>query len=149
MTYIEGNDEEESVCQNGPDEDIAKNSGHQAVRVRHHDGAVPVNGHKRPCQRACSNRNVNEARDGVVAEIQRAEVEEVENQYDLGDVEVRVHKEHYECKVKQVVEDEVAADTSSCGNDVGTAGEERCDVSKLEDEENNPGFQLSESLSEN
>lgn len=53
-------------------------------------------------------------------------------------MEVRVHKEHDECRVKQVVEDEVAADTSSCGNDVGTAGEERCDVSKLEDEENNP-----------
>lgn len=49
MTHIEGDDEKDSVHQNGPDKDVAKDPGHQVVRVRHHDGSVPVNGHKRPC----------------------------------------------------------------------------------------------------
>jgi hypothetical protein len=50
---------------------------------------------------------VDEARVGVVAEVERREVGEVEQQHDLGPDEVRAHEEHDEGEVQQVVDDEV------------------------------------------
>jgi hypothetical protein len=108
--------------------------------VWHHDGAIPVNGHKGPRQRARSNRYVDEARSGIVAEVQRAEVGKVEDEDDLSNGKVPVHKEQHKDDVEDVVEDEVAADAGCGVNDIGVAGEERGGISELEDKENNPVF---------
>lgn len=49
------------------------------MRVWDHDGAIPVDGDKGPGQRTRGDWRMNEARVGVVAEIQRAEVEEIDD----------------------------------------------------------------------
>jgi hypothetical protein len=75
--------------------------------VGHHDGAVPVDGDKRPCQRAGHGGQVDEARVGVVAEVERGQVGEVQEQQHLGPGEVRVHEEEDEGGVEEVVGYEV------------------------------------------
>lgn len=84
--------------------------------MRHHDGAVPVNGDKRPGERARHGGQVDEARVRVVAEVEGREVGKVEDQQDLGPDKVRAHKEHDEAEVEEVVGDEVWLwDGVSCG----------------------------------
>lgn len=138
LTYTVGNNEKQSIDKDGPDENVAKDSGHQGLRMWHHDGAIPVNGHKGPCQRARSNRHMDEARGGIVAEVQRAEIRKVENQDDLCNGKVLRYKEQDEDDVQQVVEDEVAANAGCGMDDVGVAGEEGGGISELENEEHNP-----------
>jgi hypothetical protein len=138
LTYIVGNNEKSTVSQNAPDENVTKDSSNQIVSMRHHDGAIPVNGHKGPCQWSRGNGNVDEARSSVVAEIQRAEVQEIDHKNDLSNGKVPVCKEQDKGDVEDVVEDEVGADTGSSVDDIGTFGEEGSDVSKLEDEKYNP-----------
>lgn len=89
---------------------------------------------------------MDEARRGVVAEVQRAEVGKVEDEDDLGNGKVRVDKQQHEDDVQDVVEDEVAADACCGVDDVGAAGEERGGVSELENEEHNPVCCASESV---
>lgn len=85
---------------------------------------------------------MDEARSGVVAEIQRAEVGKVEDEDDLGKGKVLVDKEQHEDNVEEVVDDEVAADAGCGVHDVGAAGEEGRGISELENEEHNPVFRL-------
>lgn len=103
-----------------------------------HQCAVPVNGNKGPCQRTGDHRGVDEARVGIMAEVEGGKVEKVKHQDDLSPVKVRSDKEHDEGKVEEVVEDEVAADAGSGIDDVGIAREEVSDVASLEDEEHDP-----------
>lgn len=81
---------------------------------------------------------MDEARSGVVAEVQRAEIGKVEDQDDLGNGKVPVDEEQHKDDVEDVVEDEVAADAGGGVDDVGVAGEERGGISELEDEEHDP-----------
>ena len=78
--------------------------------MRNHDGTVPENGHKRPRQRARDDGRVDEARVGIVAEIQRRQVDKVEDDDHLGPAKVAADKEHDKGKVEQVVENKVASD---------------------------------------
>lgn len=101
----------------------------------HHDGAVPVNRHKGPCQGPGDDRGVDEARVGVVAEGEGREVEEVDDQDKLGPAKVGAGEEHDEGKVQEVVQDEVRA---YCGGgidlfDVGR--EEMQNIADLQDEQ--------------
>lgn len=73
-----------------------------------------------------------------MAEVERGEVEEIEDQDDFSPVEVRSDKEHDEGKMEEVVEDEVAANARSSIDDVGVAREEMSNIAGLEDEEHNP-----------
>jgi hypothetical protein len=68
-TYLVDDNEEAAVGQDGPDEDVAKDASHQAVRVGHHDGTIPVDGHKGPSQRRRHDGCMDETRVGVVAEV--------------------------------------------------------------------------------
>lgn len=108
--------------------------------MRHHEGAVPVDGDKGPCKRPRNRGGVDEARVRVVAEVERREVDEVDDENHLGPVEVGADEEHDEGKVEEVVEDEVAADAGGGVDDLGVLGEEVGDVAKLEDEEDDPGY---------
>jgi hypothetical protein len=74
----------------------------------------------------------------MVAEVKRSEVEEVNNQDEFGPVEVRANKEHDECKVEEVVDDEVASHAGS-GIDMARVGrKEVTNVASLENEEDDP-----------
>jgi hypothetical protein len=110
--------------------------------MRHHDGAIPVDGDKGPSQWHGYNRGVDESRVGVVAEVEEAQVGKVEQKNELSPGEVGADKEHDEGEVEKVVEDEVAADAGGGVHVVGVLGEEVTDVSKLEDEENDPANEL-------
>lgn len=44
-----GDDEERSVREDGPHEDVGEDPRDKAVLMGNHDGAVPVNGDKGPC----------------------------------------------------------------------------------------------------
>lgn len=81
---------------------------------------------------------MNEAGVGVVAEVEGAQVEEVDNQNQLGPVEVRANEEHDEGKVEEVVDDEVASNARRGVHDVRIRGEKMANVASLQDEENDP-----------
>lgn len=75
-----------------------------------------------------------------MAEVERRQVEEVDDEDHLSPDEVGTDEEHDECEVEEVVEDKVAADCG-CGLDmVGVGGEQVPDVTTLKDEEHNPGI---------
>jgi hypothetical protein len=131
-------DEEESIGEDGPDEDVSKDTRDKVVRVGNHQSTVPVNGNKSPGQRSRNNGRMDKSGVGVVAEVERGKIDEVENQNNLGPVEVRADKEHDKGEVEEVVEDEMASDAGSSVNDVRVAREEMSDVTSLEDEEDNP-----------
>lgn len=69
-THLVDHDEEGAVSKNGPDEDVAKDAGNERVRMRYHDGAIPVNGDEGPGEGTRDNWRVNEAGVGVVAEVE-------------------------------------------------------------------------------
>lgn len=106
--------------------------------MRHHDGTVPVNGNESPSKRRRDDGSMDEARVRVVAEVERGEVEEVENDNDLGPGKVRADKEHDKGKVEEVVEDEVATDAGGGVRRLGRLGEEVTNVAGLQHEENDP-----------
>lgn len=81
---------------------------------------------------------MDEARVRAVAEVQRREVDEVEQQHHLGPGEVRMHEQPHETRVQQVVDDEVAAHRARRVDVLELAGEEVPDVDGLEDEEADP-----------
>lgn len=137
-THLVGDKEERAIGQDGPDGDVATDAGEEVVLVGQHDGAVPVNGDKGPGQGPRDGRGVDEARVGIVAKVEPREVDEVDDEDQLGPDKVGADKEHDKCKVKKVIENEVAADTGGSVGTVGIAREEVGNVSDLQDEEANP-----------
>ena len=83
---------------------------------------------------------MHEARKRAAAEVERQKVEEVNDENELGPVEVRADEEHDKGKVEEVVEDEVAVDAGRNMDSVGVLGEEAGDVAKLQDEEADPSM---------
>ena len=81
---------------------------------------------------------MNETRVGVVAEVERAQVEEVDDQDQFGPVEVRANEEHDKGKVEEVVDDEMASNARRSVHDVRIGGEEMANVASLQDKEHNP-----------
>lgn len=73
-----------------------------------------------------------------MAEIKRRKVNKVQNQDDLGPVEVGSDKEHNKGEVEEVIEDEVASNAGGSMNNVRVAREEVADVAGLEEEEDDP-----------
>lgn len=56
-----------------------------------------------------------------MAEVERGQVDEVENENDLSPVEVRADKQHDKSEVEEVVEDEVASNAGSSVDNVRVA----------------------------
>lgn len=106
--------------------------------MRHHDGSIPVDGNKGPGKRGGHDGRVDEARIGVVAEVERAEVDEVDDEDQLSPVEVGADKEHDKGEVEEVVKNEVASNAGGSIDVVRVAGEEVGNVASLQDEENDP-----------
>lgn len=133
-----GNEKEEAVGEERPDKDVGHDSGSNS-NVGHHDGAVPVEGHKCPGERARDNGDVDKARVRGVAEGERREIEEVDNEDNLCWEEVGTHKEHHKGKVEEVVEDKMRA-TGAGGVDLADiASKEVEDVADLRDKQNDAG----------
>ena len=142
-TNLVSDDEEQAVDQNAPDEDVAKDAGHQAGGVRHHDGAVPVHGNKGPGQRTRDDGLVDEARVADVAKVQRRQVDPVEDDHDLGPGEVASHKQHDEGKVEEVVHDEMAPHGAGRVQLLEVGREEVRNVAALQDEQEKPARPVS------
>lgn len=81
---------------------------------------------------------MNEAWVSVVAEVEGAEVEEVDDENQLGPAKMRTNEEHHECKVEEIVGDEVRSNAGGGIDVVGVGGEEVGDVAELHDEEDDP-----------
>lgn len=91
-TYLVNDDEEAAVEKDSPNEDVTEDPRDKRSGMGHHQGAVPVNGDKGPCQRCRHSRRVDESGIGIVAEVERAQIEKVEDKNQLSPVEVRSHK---------------------------------------------------------
>jgi len=63
------------------------------------DGSGGVQSNESPCEWSGDSRSMDKSSVGVVAEICRSEVEEVDHQEDLSPEEVRSHEEHDEPEV--------------------------------------------------
>jgi len=132
------NDEESTVRENRPDEDVRKDPSHQTGWVVDHDGTVPVDCHERPGQGSRHRRCMDESGVGVVSEVEGREVDEVENQEQLGPNEVPVYEQHDKAGVEEVVDDEMASH-GACGvDDFDIARKEVGDVTDLEDKDSEP-----------
>lgn len=53
---------------------------------------------------------MNESWGGVMTEVERGKVEEIDDQYNLGPYEVRSNEQHDECKLQEIVKNEVTSD---------------------------------------
>lgn len=81
---------------------------------------------------------MDEAWVGIVAEVQQSQVRKVENEKQLGPVEVGADKKHDKAEVEEVVEDKVTADARGGVDNFLRLGEEVANVAKLEDKEHDP-----------
>ena len=77
---------------------------------------------------------------GWVAEVERREVEEVDDEHDFSPEEVAVHPEQDEDELQAVGDDVVRAEVRGAGGPGGVAGEEGIEVASLEGEEGDPGI---------
>jgi len=73
-----------------------------------------------------------------VAEVQRGQVDKVEDQDKLGKAEEGAHEQHDPSEMQQVVEDEVAADGAGLVDATSGVGEEVRDIDGLENEHDEP-----------
>jgi hypothetical protein len=73
-----------------------------------------------------------------MAEVERGKVEEIDNEENLGEDEVSTDEKHHECKLKEVIEDKVASNSSSCLYVGGVGREQVPHVSDLEEKNDNP-----------
>lgn len=138
-TNLEGDEEEESVDKDTPDGYIGKNAAKQTLSVEG-NSSVPVQSNECPGQGSGDSWEVDKAGRGRVAEVERRQVEEVDDQDQLSPNEVGSDKEHDESEMEEVVEDEVAAN-GRCGLDmVGVGREQVPDVASLEHKEHNPSI---------
>lgn len=78
------------------------------------NSTIPVYSNKSPSKRSRDNWDVNESRVCIVTEVQRRQIDEVDDQNYFSPYEVTSNKEHDECKLQEIVEDEMTSNTSSC-----------------------------------
>lgn len=71
--------EEHSVDQDRPDEDVGKDASNKAVLGRDHNGTVPVQGNEGPGEGTGDGGHVDALGVGIMAEVQRSEVDEVDD----------------------------------------------------------------------
>lgn len=93
-----------------------------------------------PGQWPRNDRGVDEPWIRMVAEGQRAQVEEVDNQDELSPDEVAANEEHDEGEVQQVVRDEVGTDGASRVHLFEVAREEVHNIADLGNEQDDAGI---------
>lgn len=136
-TNLECDQEEQAVNQDTPNSNVRSNACWQGVCV-HHDGSIPVKSDKCPGQWPRHNWDMDKARENLVAEVERGEIEKVENQHDLSPHEVATDEKHNERELQEVVEDEVASNSGGSVDIVCVGREQMPDIANLKDEEQDP-----------
>lgn len=137
-TYIVDGQEEGTVGQNRPDEDIGEDAENQGILLGNHDGSVPVDGNKGPRKRPRYDWGMDESRISVVPKIHGAEIDKIDEQEYLSPSKTRANKEHHESRVKEVVDDEVASNAGGSMGSICVAGEEMGNVAELKNKEGDP-----------
>lgn len=89
----------------------------------YHDGTIPVHSDKGPSKWPANDWHMDETWVCCVAEVQGAEVEEVDHQEQLRPPEVTPNKKHYEAECKKVMDDKVRSDRCSGIDVVDIRGE--------------------------
>ena len=136
-THSEGREEEQSIHEDTPDGNVSKDASSQTSSVES-DSSVPVQGNESPGQWPGDDWEVDKAWSGWVTEVQARQVEEVDDQDDLGPDEVAADEEHNEGELEEVVEDEVGSDGGGRVDVVSVGGEQVPDITDLEDEQEDP-----------
>jgi len=130
-------EEEKSIHQDSPDEDIGHDAGCQALGTGS-NGTIPVQSNECPCEWSRCDWDVDKSRVGIVAEVEGGQIEKVDNQNDLGPNEVGANEEHDEREMQEVVENEMASNTSSSLNVGIVTREEVPCVTNLKEEKGEP-----------
>lgn len=115
---IEGHKEEKPVDEDTPDSNVGKDTSDQRVGIDS-NRTIPVDGNKGPRQRSRDDRRMDEACVAVVTEVERGEVEEVDDKQNFSPDKVRAYEEHDKAELQEVVHNEVA---SHCRSSVDTFG---------------------------
>lgn len=98
----------------------------------------PIQGHKVPRQRPRNSTNMDQAWRSRVAEVRKAEIEEIDDDEQERKPEMTAHPEVHEAEEEEIGRDVVGADVGG-GGDVGSVrGVEGEGVNELEDEEDEP-----------
>lgn len=142
-TYLEDDQEEQSVDQDAPDGNVGQDASWQRVSI-HSNGSIPVQGDKVPGQGSSDGGDVDRTRVCIVAEVERGQVEEINDGDHLGPDKVAADEEHGPAELQEVVEDEVGSHARGGLDMVAVLGEEVPHVTDLGKEEGEPGFTLAE-----
>jgi len=129
--------EEQSIDQNAPDGNVCEDSGREGPSM-HHGSTAPVESNKVPCQWSGDNWNMDEAGSLVVGEICSREIDEIDDEKELGQPVVGANPEVDEAEEEEVVGDEVGADIGGSSHVGGIVAVEVPDVANLQDEEDEP-----------
>jgi hypothetical protein len=73
-----------------------------------------------------------------VAEVERCQINKVEDENQLGPAKIASHKKHDKRELEEIIENEVTADGGGGVERVNIGGEEVGDITTLKDEQNNP-----------
>lgn len=129
--------EEYSIPEPSPDENISNNASNEMRRVKG-DRANPIQRDEIPRQRPSNRANMNRPRRRAVAEVREAQIEEIDDQKQLGEPKVASHPEVDEAEEQEIGGYVVRAGVGS-GDEVGAVtGPERPRINQLQNEEYNP-----------
>jgi len=85
-----------------------------------------------PRQMVQTPLNMDESWVSVVAEVERGKVEKVDDQDDLSPDVVAANKQHDKCELEEVVNYEMASNTSGCVDIIGVGGEKVPHIADLQ-----------------
>lgn len=100
----------------------------------------PVQGDKVPCQGTRDGANVDGAGRGAVAEVGKGQVEEVDDDEELGEPEVRADPEVQEAEEEKVGRDIVGANVCGRADVDGVGRVKGPGVDELEEHDDDPTF---------
>ncbi len=87
---LEGDEEEQSINQHPPDSNIRANSYGKGIRPNH-DSPIGEHYHEGETQRASHHGIMDEMGRLDVSEVERGQIEEVQNEDDFGEQETAMH----------------------------------------------------------
>jgi len=118
---LERNEEKQPIEQHPPHSNISADPRGNGVRPNH-DSAVEEHCYERETQRPSHHGIMDEKGHLEVLEVERGQVEQVQYEDDLRDPEMGVHPQEDECRLQEVVEDEVGADVGGGVDYFGVEG---------------------------
>lgn len=121
---------------------ILKHTSCKTIQKAPNWAAILTNSDKSPSQGARDDGGVDEPGVRMVAEGQRAQVEEVDDQDELSPDEMAADEEHDEGEVQQVVRDEMGTNGAGRVHLLDVAREEVHHIANLEQEQDDAGVSV-------